>query len=397
MAGLITFLAFLIVFGIIVFVHEFGHFAAAKLSGVGVEEFAIGFGPIIFTKEYKGTKYSVRALPLGGYVQTKGERLRESDDPEAYVNAPLRSKLFILFAGVFMNFVLAVILGAVYLGAVNYQVIIQNLVDYSFVGPEVNVIPESLQVLSVQEEGPAGGLIFAGDLLIEINGETVENRQQVLDILDQNQGQTIPLMLINVDDFTRYEVQVALNTKVNEDDPILGVGFPGAISGNPQDEILGSFYVLNYPQNIFSGFTYAVDVFGYQIAALGSSIGDAVQQSDATVVTDQLSSPAGILDIVGKIISAERLKELLNLTVVLNLALAFFNLLPLPILDGGQAVIEVVQSVRGKLFSERTMSIMIYTSFGLMLLLFVLIFFKDLTQLGFFESISNFARSALGR
>lgn len=399
MAGLITFIAFLIIFSLLVFIHEFGHFAAAKLSGVDVEEFAIGFGPALFQREFAGTNYAIRIIPLGGYVRMKGERGGElSKDADAYNNAKLRNKLFILFAGVFMNFVLAVVLGMVYLQAKDYQVIVQNLTEYSFFGAEETLsFPDTLQVSFILEEGPLGeSQVLGGDLLLSIDGVAVESRQQILDLLSEKAGEEVTMEFVNVEDFSTYEVSTTLNTPTEEENYVLGVQFTNMDAQNSRG-VLSAFYVIRYGENLAAGFNYSVGVFGYQIAALGSSINDAVGQSDASIVTDQLAGPVGVLDVVGEIVSAERLLELLNLTVLLNLALAFFNLLPLPILDGGQAVIEVFEAARGRKLSERSLNVLTYISLGVILLLFVIVMWKDLSQIGLFQSITDGLKSAAGR
>lgn len=397
MEAILTIIAFLLVFGILVFVHELGHFLAAKLTGVAVHEFAIGFGPKVFSRKYKETEYTLRLFPLGGFVKPKGERGEKTPDKDAYINKPLLSKVFILVAGVVMNFILAVVLGAVYMSSVNYQVVVQNITDFRFLGPQVTTIPESLKVLSVLEGGPADGLIQSGDLIIGIDGQPFEDTTSLLQTLSEKQGELLPLQLVNVDDFSIYNIEVKLNIAQNEGDPILGVGFPRSTDENTGGESIPSFYVLNYPANVVSGFTYAWDMFWYQVAALGSTVSNAVSASDPSIVTDQLAGPVGILNIVGQIISAERIKELINLTVVLSLALAFFNILPIPILDGGQIVIEVVEKLRGRPFSETTMAILTYIGLGFFLLLFVVVMWKDLSQVGLFSWVIDIFRGAFGR
>src|SRR5260221_13647235 len=122
----------ILIVGVLVFVHELGHFLAAKLSGVTVNEFAIGFGPKLFSKTLKGTKYAINLLPLGGYVQLEGEN--EDIGPNSFKNKRFRVKAFVLLAGVFMNLLLAVILLGFYLNSNGYRFAVPKLVEFTFSG-----------------------------------------------------------------------------------------------------------------------------------------------------------------------------------------------------------------------------------------------------------------------
>jgi len=106
--GIINIIIALLIFGIVVAVHEFGHFFVAKLNKITVHEFAIGMGPVIFQKEKNGTNYSLRAIPMGGFVAMEGED-EESDDPNAFCQKNPLQKMAVVFAGPFMNFVLTIV------------------------------------------------------------------------------------------------------------------------------------------------------------------------------------------------------------------------------------------------------------------------------------------------
>ena len=106
--GIINIIIALLIFGIVVAVHEFGHFFVAKLNKITVHEFAIGMGPVVFQKEKNGTNYSIRAIPMGGFVAMEGED-EESDDPNAFCQKKPLQKMAVIFAGPFMNFVLTIV------------------------------------------------------------------------------------------------------------------------------------------------------------------------------------------------------------------------------------------------------------------------------------------------
>ena len=115
---IITLVAFFVLISLLVFVHELGHFLAAKFFKVYVREFAIGFGKTVWSKQWRGTKYAVRLVPLGGFVELEGE-VSTTDNPNAFRNKRAYQKIIILMAGVFMNIAFASILFAIFLPTVH--------------------------------------------------------------------------------------------------------------------------------------------------------------------------------------------------------------------------------------------------------------------------------------
>ena len=156
--GIINIIIALLIFGLVVAVHEFGHFFVAKLNKITIHEFAIGMGPVIFQKEKNGTNYSLRAVPMGGFVAMEGED-EESDDPNAFCQKKPLQKMAVIFAGPFMNFVLT---------------IVTFILLFTLSGVPVN------KVGNIIENSPASkSELKVGDEIKSINGTSIKSWNDV--------------------------------------------------------------------------------------------------------------------------------------------------------------------------------------------------------------------------
>lgn len=172
---MITIISSIIIFLLVILIHEFGHFIVAKMNGVSVLEFSIGMGPKLFQKESNGTLYSLRLLPVGGYCQLEGED-EENDSPNSLNNQSPFVRLKVILAGAIMNFVLAFIL-------------LILLMSVSRVSTEVS---------GVLENSPAySSGIQAGDKIVSINGQMLEDGEQVLESIKKSKGDLDILLLRN--------------------------------------------------------------------------------------------------------------------------------------------------------------------------------------------------------
>ena len=167
-----TIIATIILFGIIVFIHELGHFLFAKKAGVRIHEFSIGMGPKIYSTQKGETKYSVRLLPLGGYVSMEGED-GESNDPRAFGEKTLLQRASIIFAGPFFNIILTVLL-------------LIPVFSYMGTPSDSNVLGKVLENTPAVEAG-----LQVNDKIIEINGHKIENWDDIVNNLQKETSQPI--------------------------------------------------------------------------------------------------------------------------------------------------------------------------------------------------------------
>lgn len=190
---LLTIFFFLLIIGFLVFIHEFGHFAAAKLTGVPVKEFAIGFGPILFSKEFHGTKYRLNLLPLGGFVSLEGEE--EMDSPNGFRSRSFPVKLAILLGGVTMNFIAAVIFFGIFLLQNNFANILPTITDFEFKNTEVN--KEFYPIITSIEND--GTFLENIDSIYSINNEEIDSIQEFEKIILSSRGENIQVETFNLD------------------------------------------------------------------------------------------------------------------------------------------------------------------------------------------------------
>ena len=292
---MLTVISAVLVFLVLVLVHEFGHFITAKLCGVTVHEFAIGMGPAIFKKEYKGTLYSLRIIPIGGYCAMEGEDA-ESDDEGSFGKKKPWQRLLILVSGAFMNLLLGLILMCCVMFSTN-----SNYVS-------VNTISQVMAGSAAEEVG-----IQVGDKITKINSADVETYTELKFELSRYKGGSVDIEYIRN-------------------------GEKGKVSLVPKKEADGKYYMgikpkvepLDFGGRIYHAWNYSL-FYGKAILV---SLFDLVT---GNVGMEAMSGPVGIVSEIGK--SAKMgWESLFGLAALITINLGLFNLLPLPALDGGRVL-----------------------------------------------------------
>lgn len=323
----------ILMFCLLVFVHEFGHFAAAKTVGIKVNEFSIGMGPLLIHRKRGETDYSLRAFPIGGYCKMEGED-EDSEDERAFNRKPAVAKAFVIIAGSFMNILTTVI--------------ILSMV-FAYAGTLTTTLDE------VVEGHPASlAGIQSGDEIITINGENYNSWAGIVAAISESEGDTIEITVLR----NGSEVTLISRVIVNEE----GRRVIGIIPEISHSALLG---IKN-----------AVLTTGTMLGAMGEFFGQLFtgQASASNVV-----GPIGIVSIIGQ----EAKTGLINvvfLMAMISLNLGVVNLLPLPALDGGRLLFIVIRTLSGGRISDETEA-RIHT-FGMILLLGLMLFliFKDTLQ-----------------
>lgn len=375
----VPWLAPLLVFGVVVFVHEFGHFLAAKLVGVYAPRFSIGFGPALWHHRFGETEYRLSVLPFGGYVrmasrdddatamleggpEESADGTRADWDPNAmlpfgpkpipedrwFESKPLAARLVIMLAGVAMNFLLAF-------------VVLTGLIAYY--GPP-SAAPTHAVVDSVNPNTPAerAGLV-AGDSIVSINGAPIQTADDVvahvtpavgvplaIDVFRQGARQTLtatPIAFSDTDQTTHAVKTIGR----------LGFGFRR--TRHPVSLLAAA------PQ----GARFTAEVSKEIVEQLGLLL-------TGRVSLKTLSGPVRIAQV--SVEEARRgFESLLLLLAAISVNVAIFNLLPIPILDGGQVVVNVAESIKGSPFSLRTREMVVRTGLLAIALLVMLVMYND--------------------
>ena len=336
---MLTILACIFVFGILVTVHEFGHFITAKLTGMKVEEFSIGFGPNIYQQQEGETLYSLRMLPLGGYNKIAG---MDPDDPERGFNAkPVTSRMLVILAGSLMNILLPVL---IFFGL------------FLAFGMDV---PENKPVLGQIIEGyPAeqSGL-KEGDRVLSINGKPVHEWLDIRKNIADSGMQPIPFEIQR----DTEKLTITVTPGVN---PETGKPFIGVVSSLKNVR-------LTPVQAVVASVTATKNIIKNMYASLYHMVTGKTKA--------EFSGPVGVAKMAGEV-AHKGFDRLMQFTAMLSLNLAIINLLPLPALDGGHFLILLIEAVTGRKLGKTAMQNIQKVGVAMILALTIFATFKDLTR-----------------
>ncbi len=368
MALIITIIAFIIVLGGVVFVHELGHFLAAKKTGVKVEEFVLGFPPLIYKKQIGETLYGIGLIPLGGYNKLLGEDINDPNavaNPRSYESQKPMVKFWIIISGVLMNLILAVAV-FYFLGIYSNFLFKQPLSfsDYRFPAGQqqnrpmfVNQEPGSSAESFLKESGLA-----SREIVLSANGQALSGYQEFFDLIEKDAGQPMDLKLENLDSGQQKNLSVVF----------------------PKDQIdsLGmidvAFLTYKTPlEKAAVGFLHAYNVTNFSFSAIGRIINISVVQKTAKLLGNSFVGPVGIY-VFTKVTIDYGWLEMINLLAIISLALATTNILPLPVFDGGKIVFIVLQAIDKKRFSLELQAKIEQGGVVVLICLAVLITIKDI-------------------
>lgn len=334
-------IAFLVL-GFLIVVHEFGHFAAAKLSGMPVDEFSLGFGPSIISRQWGETRYSLRVLPLGGYNRIAG--MEPNDDrPNGFNRQPLAARIGVIVAGSVSNFLVAALL---------------FVLTFSIIGNAVvnnaNLIGEVLQGSPAEQIG-----LKSGDRIVMIDGLRTSTWDEVAEAIHGKGQQQITVTVERQNISNEYKIV----PRYDPDTQISTIGISPAITWERQ----------GFLASVNNGITSAV--------VLARMILDAV----VMMITGQvaISNFAGPVGVMGQIGDQARngAGMLLLYTGMLGINLAVINLLPFPALDGSRLVFLLLEGVRGKPLNPEKEGIIHLVGFALLMGLVLLITYNDIVRL----------------
>lgn len=336
--------ATIFVFGLLVFVHELGHFITAKLTGMRVDEFAIGFGPRLVRFRYGETVYSIRVVPLGGFNDIAGMTPDDNDAGErGYCRKPILSRMIVILAGSAMNFILPIVL---FFGI------------FFFAGVQTpNPQPIIGTVLVGNPAAEAG--LMANDRVIAIDGQPVETWQEMVDAIRLNHGNVPMTMQV---DRAGKELTVSVMPHY---DPAQQRGYIGIVNA----------YESSYP-GFFQSISMALERTGMIIMMML----DALYRIILELSGSELAGPIGVAQMAGEV-AEMGIVPLLNFAALLSLNLAIINLLPVPALDGGHFLTLCVEAVRGKPLSPKVMHYIQNAGVGLIILLMLLAMKNDVVRI----------------
>lgn len=412
----------LVVFSLLVTVHEFGHYIVAKKSDVKVEEFAIGMGPKILSKKVGETEYTLRILPLGGFCSMLGEE-ESSNEDRAFCNKKVGPRMAIIVAGAFMNFIyalVAVVIVALMIPVdttvvhsvvkdskaeeaglmpndkivminnkeitlydqIKYQMFFVNR-DQEYIDMQVERDGEMynlkshfdtvLKVSEIPKEVSKDYPVMQDDLIIKINGKEIREFENIGEFAEKNK--TVDLTIRRGNNFIDVD---SINSQVL------------VINQNLKDNLLG-FSVKQEKLNILGTFDYSVKKFKFFISSTLSGLKMLISKQ---MSFKQMSGPVGIVRMMGnRYEQSIQLNEtfgdkfksvlvnMLMFSALLSANLGLINLMPFPALDGGRFVFLFIEMLRGKPIKTEYENWVHVIGFSLLMLLMVVVFYTDIVKL----------------
>ncbi len=428
-----TFVSFIIVLGVLIFIHELGHFVVAKLSGVGVEKFSLGFGPKIISVRKGETEYRISVLPLGGYVKMVGEspdeEILESDFKRSFTHRPVYNRAAIVAAGPLMNLALAaILLPVIFMIGVKVPAYLDHPAQVGFVTPN---------------EAAAKAGIIMGDVIESVNGKKTKNWEELLSTLALNPGKPVVLEMIR----DNAEIKTTLTTETSSEGgsylgmyppmkPVIGEvsnGYPAKDAGLKSGDLIlavdnkeithwaeleaiihkdgfkKNFLIRRGDKTFNAEITprfnkdmkvYLIGISRKDEQALRKyGFTDSVKKGTGLAVDmtgrlfmvikglilgqyslKTLGGPLMIAQVAGR--AAETgLTEFLSLVAFLSLQLGIINLFPIPVLDGGHLLFFGIESIKGKPLSEKFMGVAQQIGIALLIALMVFVTYNDIFRI----------------
>lgn len=433
----------LIIFGILVFIHELGHMLLAKKNKIGVVEFSIGLGPRIFHFEKGGTVYSLKLIPFGGACQMEGE-LDDSEAENAFNNSSVWARFSVIAAGPIFNLILAFIISIIIISLAGYDPAVVTGVEEGSAAYEAG-----LKAGDIITEYDGKNVLFGREIYLQeyledyVNPEGTDkpveieyerdgkrytttlvpkyHEQYYVGMTYNNQGQ-YPEIISLVAGGALEEAGALPGDKIRSIDGMefaTAAEFTEYLDANPlkdtpvklvldrSGELIEVTVTAKKSGSYVTGFQYnmyrieaesALKTLKYSFWELKYQIGSVYQNLKMLIMgklgMDALSGPVGIVDMVGTVVEESKddnadtatnayyiFLNLANLTMMLSVSLGIMNLLPLPALDGGRLVFILIEAVRGKPLDRNKEGIVHFIGFALLMILMVVVLFNDIKRL----------------
>ncbi len=349
---IVTVLVTVFCFGVIIVLHEFGHFIVAKKSGIRVLEFSVGIGPALFSKKRGETKYSLRLFPIAGYCAFEGEDT-DSKDPRAFRNASVWKRILTTVAGPIMNLLLGLILIAVFL------CMDTSITTTTVDGFHTNELGESV--------ASSDAWLKPGDRFVSING------LKIYTVTD------ISYALQNDD---CYEFTVVVEREGKEV-TLENVRFFDKRITDENAKVSFDFYVEGAEKTIPNIISYTGRGFVSTARLIWISLRDLIRGKYGF---NDLSSVVGVIDVTTDIVAQsktlhDKLMTILDLMGFITVNIGIFNLLPIPALDGGRLLLQFVEAIRRKKLPANVEGTIHLIGFAVLMLLMILLMFKDVIHI----------------
>ena len=335
----------LLLLSVLVLAHEAGHYFAARATGIEVQEFSVGMGPLI--KQWEGkrdTKFSIRALPLGGYCMFYSDEPDEygriKTDPRALSRTSVFARIFMTASGPLMNFIVAFAAVVVYLSLIGAPAVIN-------------------EVELVEEPAALAGLM-AGDEILTVNGAEVEDAAQIQQAIAASEGNDVALTV----DRDGSEVALTLTPFYDEEAGRYRVGF--------------TFGTGRMRLGIGQTIPFAADYCVQMVRSLLDVLRNMIFRGEGL---DQVTGPVGTVDVISQVVKTNGADVIVDLLAMISVNLGVFNLLPIPGLDGCKLIFLAIEAVRRKPVSEKIEGGIHMAGYALLFGLMIMFTYQDILRM----------------
>ena len=357
---MISLLVFLLVLSIMVVIHEFGHMIAAKKAGVKVERFALGFGATLFARTFKGTEYALCAIPLGGYVKLSGDNEDEYKGlPDEYLSKPALKRFWIIVCGPILNYLLGLFLFCVIF-----------MVGYPTLSTTIGTVMKGM--------GAQAAGLKEGDVITSISGVKVEHWEDLQREIQRNTGKARIEVAVRRDgsdiDFSVPLVDMTVKDNLGQPRVV------GRMGIKPNEKMV--FIRYGFFDSIRNGVSKTVELTAMTYKAFFYML------TGKMSARESVTGPLGIFMITSEAAKMGVIVTM-HLMAVLSISLGIFNLLPLPVLDGGHVFLLGLEKLRGRRLGKKAEEKFSQAGLGIIICLAVLVSLNDLVRFGFIDKIMN--------
>lgn len=394
---LITGLVFLLILSALVLIHEAGHYFVAKKFGIKVEEFGFGL-PLtkaLFSVTRGETKYSFYPALIGGFVKLYGEdeagagrikvkaqKANPKDASRAFFSRSIGQRAAVIVAGVVMNAILAIVIFYAFLAISNFKTVLPLLGESSpnFIGATQTVIPKGVSIGRVTSNSPAEEAgIKVPSVLTSINGKKITSNDDVIDVINKNKGKEISVEWFDVAKSKTNSSRITPRLSPPKNEGALGIAF---------DFSPYNLAILDYgtpTQKALSGFSHVYNTGLYNVDGIKGLFDKSVSEKSIKPLGESVGGPVLIFKVIGEVLkipdTKDAILQILNIAGTLSLSLAFFNVLPIPGLDGGRLFFIMIEAVTRRKLNPKFEAYANAIGMALLIGLIILITFKDITQL----------------
>jgi regulator of sigma E protease len=350
-------ISFIVVLGVLIFVHEFGHFLFAKLCGVRVLKFSLGFGSKVVGKKWGETEYLLSAFPLGGYVkmygEQQGEPVPESEKNRSFSHKPVWQRFLIVFGGPLFNLLFAIFL---------------FVFMFSLAG-----LPEAVDTTTIGQIAAGSAAektgLQVGDRILAINGQQTTSWREVSEAIKNSGGKSVTLRI----ERNGTELPLTATPTMEKVKNIFGevVGERYLLGITRDDKI--EYKKVGVVESIKAAFIQTWNLIYLTIMGI-------VKIIQRVVPASELGGPIRIAEIAGQQLEAGWM-NLLYFMGLLSVNLGILNLLPVPVLDGGHLVFLTIEAIRGKPLSEKIMEVSQKVGIALLATLMLFVFYNDIFRI----------------